>query len=186
MSKIKAKFILKPIHKALVINTPIALIDAVLGGRKIWVIRLMVMLIVFTGLVVVLINSVPTVSNPASPIDKLITDSIVLICCILMVGIVMAIGEMFSLPGGFQYNLGQLREARDRLQFGVLLDGEIMEVDGGKYSDLITIYYEFYTPEQKRLVGSSFAYRPDLKGRVPLIGTPIHVLYMNEYGHEAL
>jgi len=183
MSKLKAKFILKPVHKALLLNTPAALIDGVLGIHKTWMIRLTVMLIALICLVFALASQPPTISKSSSRAEEFT----VVMCFTLIGGIWVALGEMARLPGGIQYNLQQLREARDRLHFGILLDGEIMDVAGGKRGDgLITIYYEFYNPEQKRLVGSSFAYRLDLEGRVPLIGTPIHVLYINDYAHEVL
>jgi hypothetical protein len=70
-----------------------------------------------------------------------------------------------------------------------LLEGEIIGVQGSRHGNdfMVTIEYEFLTPQKKMLVGTTSAYRRDLDStKLPPVGLPIVVCYVNDRVHMAL
>ena len=72
---------------------------------------------------------------------------------------------------------------------GKLLEGEIIGVQGSRQGSdfMVTIEYEFLTPQKTMLVGKTSAYRRDLESKnLPPVGAMIVVCYINDREHMAL
>jgi hypothetical protein len=74
----------------------------------------------------------------------------------------------------------------------ILLEGDITSIRGeerakGSGLYIVMVRYQFESPHGKRLKGYSEALRNDLKGvALPLVGTPVTVLYADDSAHTVL
>jgi hypothetical protein len=105
---------------------------------------------------------------------------------IFLFGPLVAVIYIVILLGG-QYGIARLHAVRKRLQSGyLLLEGEIVSIDF-KGSYRVKVKYQFTSPLQKPMTGTTTAYRQDLKDAVlPPVGTPVAVLYADDQAHMVL
>jgi hypothetical protein len=73
---------------------------------------------------------------------------------------------------------------------GILLEGELVSIRGmfrAKGSYVVVAHYKFMSPHSSLITGYSEAHRSDLKGSpLPLIGTPVTILYADDHSHMML
>jgi hypothetical protein len=133
-------------------------------------------------------NWFPVLYNPSKPKDAYFDGRLPSFMGVATVyfGVLLTMFLYFSIVVARADLNRYTSDRQKRIASSLLLDGEIIEVDGGKHSEMVTVQYRFTTPTQKSLIGWTSAYRPDLKGHLPAIGTPILVLYMSDSDHHVL